>query len=222
MQSVETIEGQVIYRYGNERTSWDHSDPTKHSLRGKGPYEETYPASRPKYEVLSYCWGLAEPQELITVEIDPADRLQESESPRSWVATWLNLPSGSTSATLSARSNLVSALRHLRNNSDSRLLWIDAVCIIQDSNDDKISQICIMDSIYSNAYLTISAARAPGCGAGFLKPSHPARFLSAPYFLPNEVVDNVYFSLTTPDIPDAQGLFLSEKINGRGWTADRG
>ena len=49
-----------------------------------------------------------------------------------------------------------------------RYLWIDALCIIQDSPDDKAQQIEQMHEVYSNAYLTISAANADDCSRGFL------------------------------------------------------
>ena len=39
-----------------------------------------------------------------------------------------------------------------------RWLWIDALCIIQDSAEDKDAEIAKMSSIYSNASLTISAS----------------------------------------------------------------
>ncbi|KAI6117601.1 heterokaryon incompatibility protein-domain-containing protein [Pisolithus croceorrhizus] len=39
-----------------------------------------------------------------------------------------------------------------------RYIWIDALCILQDSPTDKGAQICIMDLIYSRAVFTIFAA----------------------------------------------------------------
>ena len=38
-----------------------------------------------------------------------------------------------------------------------RYLWIDALCIIQDSGIDKATEITEMGDIYQNAFLTISA-----------------------------------------------------------------
>lgn len=49
-------------------------------------------------------------------------------------------------------------------------LWVDSLCIIQDSEDDKAKEIMMMSSIYKNAYITISAAVAKSCDEGFLKP----------------------------------------------------
>ncbi|KAH9203719.1 heterokaryon incompatibility protein-domain-containing protein, partial [Leptodontidium sp. 2 PMI_412] len=49
-----------------------------------------------------------------------------------------------------------------------RYLWIDALCIIQDSDSDKARELTQMPSIYKNALLTISAAIAEDCEKGFL------------------------------------------------------
>ncbi|KAI0547030.1 HET-domain-containing protein [Xylaria curta] len=48
-------------------------------------------------------------------------------------------------------SNLASALHHLRNEENERKLWADAVCINQDDNDERNSQVQLMQQIYSGA-----------------------------------------------------------------------
>ncbi|KAI4859884.1 heterokaryon incompatibility protein-domain-containing protein [Hypoxylon rubiginosum] len=45
-------------------------------------------------------------------------------------------------------------------------LWVDSICIVQDSPDDKAQQIGIMDGIYSRAHLTIVAAAGAHADAG--------------------------------------------------------
>lgn len=49
-----------------------------------------------------------------------------------------------------------------------RYLWIDALCIIQDSDEDKAKELTQMPNIYKEAILTISAAVADDCQKGFL------------------------------------------------------
>ncbi|OTA04086.1 hypothetical protein A9Z42_0046640 [Trichoderma parareesei] len=45
-------------------------------------------------------------------------------------------------------------------------IWIDSICIIQDSGDDKMQQLRMMDSIYTRASLTIVAAAGSHANAG--------------------------------------------------------
>ncbi|KAF9477232.1 HET-domain-containing protein [Pholiota conissans] len=49
-----------------------------------------------------------------------------------------------------------------------RYLWVDALCIIQDSSEDKDSELGIMAHIYRDAYLTICASSAFRADHGFL------------------------------------------------------
>ena len=49
-----------------------------------------------------------------------------------------------------------------------RYLWVDSLCIIQDSNEDKSKEIDRMGNIYLHSHLTISASRAAEATAGFL------------------------------------------------------
>jgi hypothetical protein len=53
--------------------------------------------------------------------------------------------------TLKVSRNLDVALRHLRRQLEPRVLWVDAICINQASNDEKNHQIRQMRGIYSNA-----------------------------------------------------------------------
>ncbi|KAK4133862.1 hypothetical protein BT67DRAFT_32895 [Trichocladium antarcticum] len=57
--------------------------------------------------------------------------------------------------TLQAPPNLSLALRHLRLETRSRPLWIDALCINQADEDEKRMQIQRMDWVYANASLVI-------------------------------------------------------------------
>ncbi|KAF7549356.1 hypothetical protein G7Z17_g6444 [Cylindrodendrum hubeiense] len=49
-----------------------------------------------------------------------------------------------------------------------RYIWIDALCIIQDDQQDKAREICQMGRTYRDATLTIMAASAKSVYAGFL------------------------------------------------------
>jgi hypothetical protein len=98
--------------------------------------------NRPIYEALSWCWGPEDKNRYI--------RLQKR---------------GRTYAKY-VSSNLFAALKALRHETDSRYLWVDAICIDQEkyvrsrlrqamltffSFDEKNRQVAMMDEIYRNA-----------------------------------------------------------------------
>lgn len=78
------------------------------------------------YTALSYCWGPPIFDKIIT--IDGQDKR--------------------------VTSTLFDALMYLRHEKHSGLLWIDQLCIDQDSIADKEAQIMLMDKIYSRAHNT--------------------------------------------------------------------
>jgi hypothetical protein len=47
-------------------------------------------------------------------------------------------------------------------------IWIDCLCILQDSKKDWEYEAARMADVYSNAYLTVAASRAAHCREGFL------------------------------------------------------
>lgn len=97
-----------------------------------------------------------------------------------------------------------------------RYVWIDSLCIIQNSTSDWEVESSKMAQIYNHATLTISASRASSSDAGFLKDSdeasgfvimiHPRNF------------GQYYFGKTSPE----SSSFLSDvergPLNTRGWT----
>ncbi|KAH6604402.1 hypothetical protein Trco_007848 [Trichoderma cornu-damae] len=100
----------------------------------------------PEYAALSYCWGG-----------DQAVKLQD-HLVRPWikVVPYDRLP-----------QTIKDAVR-VTMDLGLQYLWIDALCIIQNSDRDKAEQISRMAEIYEQAHVTISAARATGAPQGFL------------------------------------------------------
>ena len=100
-----------------------------------------------EYACLSYCWGGAsQPSKLSR---DTLSSFRQQISLR-------YLPQSIQDAVITVRG------------LELRYLWVDSLCIIQDSIEDKMQEIAKMSQIYSNATLTISAANGHTADSGFL------------------------------------------------------
>lgn len=53
--------------------------------------------------------------------------------------------------TIPSYDNLEKALRHLRDHASGRILWVDAICINQSDEEEKLSQVQSMGSVYREA-----------------------------------------------------------------------
>lgn len=103
------------------------------------------------YATLSHSWGTSQP---IKLEEKKTDEFREG------IVFW-NLPKTFQDAVRVTRS------------LGLRYLWIDSLCIIQDSDKDWKHQCAIMDDIYSNSYVTLAGPYAKGCDSGFLQDRKP-------------------------------------------------
>lgn len=144
------------------------------------------------YTTLSYCWGGPQPSQTISANFEQRKKEILFES----------LP-----ATI---QDAISVTHRLRIG----YIFVDSLCIIQDSPEDKSRQIATMPQIYQNSTLTISVPRAVYAGEGFLqlrKPTdHPHHVFSLPYLLPS--------SGELGCITLLRGPSDSESLNERGWT----
>lgn len=113
---------------------------------------ETSPDEKGQYLALSHCWGPPESKKLLT-----------------------------TTGTLKSRLAFIDVSDMPPNFSDAvvitrklgyRFLWIDSLCIIQDSKSDWETESQNMGRIYTNAALTIAAAAATSSDGGLLKKSY--------------------------------------------------
>jgi hypothetical protein len=100
------------------------------------------------YAALSHCWGAT-----------PAIK-RTSCNIRTLKASvdWNELPQNFKDAVIVARKLPID------------YLWLDALCILQDSPDDWQHEASRMGDYYRNAYLTISALGVPDGNAEFLTP----------------------------------------------------
>ncbi|KAM0426063.1 hypothetical protein ACHAPT_008694 [Fusarium lateritium] len=91
-----------------------------------------------RYAAFSHCWGQAETLKLLKDNIARLERrIDISELPQSY------------------KEALDACLR-----LDIKYIWIDSLCIIQDSTDDWRAESATMMHVYGNALLTIAASSA--------------------------------------------------------------
>ncbi|SJL12719.1 uncharacterized protein ARMOST_16150 [Armillaria ostoyae] len=98
------------------------------------------------YVALSYAWGEKQPHCTTTINLD------------SYIAgiPLQNIP-----------KTIMDAIK-VTQKLGLRFLWVDALCILQDSDDDKAQEIAQMRRIFRDAYVTIIAACAHKVSNGFL------------------------------------------------------
>lgn len=100
-----------------------------------------------QYACLSYCWG--GDQELVLTQAS--------------LGTLHNgVPLGVLGKTI---QDAIEVTRRL----GLRYLWVDALCIIQDSDEDKDTELSRMSEVYLNSTVTIAAADADSSTGGFLQ-----------------------------------------------------
>lgn len=116
---------------------------------------ENIPGSTGPYIALSYCWGRT-----------PAVTMETS-----------NLHSMKQGIKLSVLPRTIQDAITVTRILGIQYIWIDALCIIQDSASDWEIESSRMASVYQNAYLTLAAATAAAGSEGFLHHDH----LSADY-----------------------------------------
>jgi len=103
-----------------------------------------------KYAALSYCWGN---------EKDAESQFKTEKA--SLEDRRLGMPSELMTATISDAIALTRVL-------SLRYLWIDALCIIQDDNDDWLHESSQMNLVYRHAFVTFCTLNSDSCHEGFL------------------------------------------------------
>lgn len=145
------------------------------------------------FAALSYCWG---GQQSLT--------LTKSKSQ--------HLHGGFSSSELP--KTIQDAVRVARKVG-LRYLWVDALCVQQDSDQDKAAEISRMETYYGSATVTICAAAASSAEQGFLFHRKSHTFLKGPFELPlrnkNGTAEGKIYLLTEDKAPP-------EPTTTRGWT----
>ncbi|PPQ67585.1 hypothetical protein CVT25_012079 [Psilocybe cyanescens] len=151
------------------------------------------------YATLSYVWGRNQTIVSTTKNVD------------SFIKDGIDMQS----LPPTIRDAMISA-----HNLGVQYLWIDAFCILQDSDEDKGRQIGKMNKIYMGAYFTIIAACASGVDEGFLQ-DRPARIPSAhvPFVCPDGKIGSVFLTSTEMVGYDVTQMYHDEMepVSSRGW-----
>lgn len=168
---------------------------------------ECAPDDRGSYVALSYCWGKKTTQTMLLMS-----NREEFKSKGVVVST---LPKTIQDSIVATRKLGI------------KYLWIDSLCIIQDSAADKDNEIAGMASIYRNATITISAAATTDCGDGFLEDRADVQLrIENSMRLPlmdtaetdTQVVIDYVYVCPEPQLGYKLKRFDEEPINNRAWT----
>jgi hypothetical protein len=148
------------------------------------------------YVALSYCWGGEQPHALT---LSNMDRYEKD-------ITSTILPQSIQDAIFTTRK------------LGLRFLWVDSLCIIQDSMADKDSQMAQMGDVYGNAYLTISAASASSCHDGFLETREEQRcIVTLPFCCEDENIGKASMWIRIHHEPRSVSR-NDEPLDRRAWT----
>ncbi|KAF5592118.1 heterokaryon incompatibility protein [Fusarium pseudocircinatum] len=126
---VETVEGRFVFMSESDDASSEESEENDESDENPALYElSPLNPAQPAFEALSYVWG---PQR------DPVVATVEGRG-------------GESLGNIKLGENLATALRHLRYQDKERVLWVDAICINQNDDVERATQVPRMSSIYQD------------------------------------------------------------------------
>jgi hypothetical protein len=154
-----------------------------------------------KYAVLSYCWG----------------------SPQARATTKKNIEAYLIGIDLGTLPQTLQDAVFVTRKLGLRYLWIDSICITQDSHQFMTHEIGRMENIYRNAYVTISASSASDCRDGFLKHRQlPENMTVVPFRGDNSTLGSIYVYETELNRYHHSYNIEHEPINKRAWTFQEG
>lgn len=145
---------------------------------------------RAPYVALSYCWG--GPQQFTTTSATIQQRIN-------------GIPMTELPQTIQDAIKITRKLGF-------QYLWVDALCILQDSAVDKHSQINKMGEIYKNATLTIAAENSYSVRHGFLKARHNRQGCVLPLRLPGGSLGKIGL------IEEGSTIWRGGPLSTRAWT----
>ncbi|KAI0142290.1 HET-domain-containing protein [Hypoxylon sp. NC0597] len=145
------------------------------------------------YATLSYCWGA-----------DPFQTLSKSN----YAQFAEKLDMGTLPLTI---RDAITITRKLC----IPYIWIDALCIIQDSESDKMREISQMKDIYASSAVTIVAASSKGVSEGFLHDRHRSEIT---YTIPFRIRPGLFGTMSVNELDAATYDERLEPLAKRAWT----
>ncbi|KAK8859223.1 heterokaryon incompatibility protein-domain-containing protein [Apiospora arundinis] len=142
------------------------------------------------YATLSHCWGKANIFKCDTANLEAMQKeIRYDELPLTF-------------------QHAMTTVRNL----GIRYIWIDSLCIIQNSKDDWLKEAATMGDVYQRALLNLAATHGKDSNAGLFSSQHPQT--SSGVFEVNEPVSgsDVIELIVTNDVE-----VPSEPLNKRGW-----
>lgn len=112
-----------------------------------------------RYAAISYCWGNKE---------DAKKQLKTTRN---------NLQQHLSGIELQDMPQTIADAVQLCRAIGLRYLWVDALCIIQDDDDDWTRESFEMSNIYGNSFITLCVVTGTCCSAGFLERQHNPKTL---------------------------------------------
>jgi hypothetical protein len=184
------------------KLSWDSAFPTRVVDIGpadgsKDPFVRSTAGKRGQYATLSHCWG----------------------TKNHFTTTKATLEARETGFTVESLPKTLGDAITISRHLNIRFLWIDSLCIIQDSAEDWLKEAASMADIYSNSVLTIAATGSPDSTTGCLFRQEQKEAIALTYSpsLPAEsspTLGHVYAQPTTFTYLDP---IRRSPLNSRAW-----
>lgn len=141
----------------------------------------------------------------------PLDGLSFNLSEKTYNEFFKNIPWDQMSQTF---KDAIIATRKLQSSLGIRYLWIDALCIIQDSGEDKERELSIMGDIYSHSFLNLAACTDSGDGL-FPKRDKLSSHTCIVKVGPRSQLPRGYYAVENMD--DHRTEVLQSELLSRGW-----
>jgi hypothetical protein len=150
------------------------------------------------FATLSYCWGGDQTEKLTTANRSsrmtgvPVQRFAKTLQDALWFTAQIGL----------------------------EFIWIDALCILQDDDDDKAREIAKMAMYYNTSKVTLCAASASSSSEGFLSKRSEREYGAGPFRVPFQSGGTAGSVLLyeEPGIPEFDEGIPAEPLASRAWT----